>query len=216
ADDGRVLTMPRRQERCLLGILLLEAGRAIPLERLRELLWEDAVPRQPHQAIRTYVARIRALLVSAGAQEHGVSLTAHRGGYALKVDPDAVDVHRFRRLLAAAGESADLPERDRLLREALALWRGPALHNAAPDRLRERLCADLDELRLRAVEESLAAGLDLGRHPQLLPDLARLNAEHPYRDRLVELQMLALYRLGRAAEALDVYRQAPHPLPRHP
>jgi DNA-binding SARP family transcriptional activator/Tfp pilus assembly protein PilF len=205
--DGRLLTLPRRQERCLLAILLLEAGRTVSMDRLCDLLWEDNPPDQARQAVRTYVARIRALLAQAGGED-ATALVAAGGGYVLRVEPDTVDAHRFRRLLDEAAKTADLAERDRLLREALGLWRGPALQSAASDRLRERLCADLDELRLHAVEELLATGLELGRHRDLLPELARLGAEHPTRERLVELHMLALYRDGRTAEALDVYSRA--------
>jgi DNA-binding SARP family transcriptional activator len=206
--DGPALTLPRRRERCLLAILLLEAGRVVPIDRLCELLWEDNPPQQPHRLLRSHIARIRALLARAGAAEHGITLTSQQRGYVLKVDPDTVDVHQFRRLLHIAGRTSDLAERDRLLREALTLWRGPALHHAATDRLRQRLCADLDEQRLRALEEWIAIGLSLGRDHEFLPELAQLNAQDPVRERLIELHMRTLYRLGRTAEALEVYRQA--------
>jgi DNA-binding SARP family transcriptional activator/tetratricopeptide (TPR) repeat protein len=208
ADDGRVLSLPRRQERALLGILLLAGDRTLSIERLSELLWEGDPPEQARQAIRTYVARIRGLLAEAGAVAHGVALLADSGGYRLKVPPEAVDALIFRTLFERAGRTADLAERDQLWRDALALWRGPALHNAGSDQLRHRLCADLDELRMHAVEESLATGLALGRDRELLPELARLVAENPVRERLVELHMRALYRHGRTAEALDSYRNA--------
>jgi DNA-binding SARP family transcriptional activator/Tfp pilus assembly protein PilF len=208
ADDGSVHGLPRRQERALLAILLLEAGRTVSIDRLCELLWEDNEPDQARKAIRTLAARIRAMLIQAGSAHAAVRLVSDRGGYTLKVDPDAVDAHRFRTLLDRARQTADLCERDRLLREALTLWRGPALHNVVSEPLRQRLCAELDEQRLQAVEASIAAGLDLGRHEQLLPELARLGAEHPVRERLVELHMRALHHAGRTAEALELYRQA--------
>jgi DNA-binding SARP family transcriptional activator/tetratricopeptide (TPR) repeat protein len=207
-DDGRILTLPRRQERLLLAILALQAGQAVSIGRLCALLWDDNPPGPAPAALRTYVARIRSLLARADAPDGGVALVADRGGYVLRVAPELVDAHRFRRLVDAARHHPELAERDRLLREALGLWHGPALHHAADDRLRERLCADLEELRLQAVEASLATGLDLGRHHELLPELARLNAEHPVRERLVELHMLALYRQGRTAEALSVFHSA--------
>src|SRR5206468_10051590 len=106
-------------------------------------------------------------------------------------------------------------ERDRLLREALALWRGPALNRPATDPLRQRLCADLDELHLQAHERSLAIGIELGRHHKLVGDLARLRAEHPTRQRLTELHMLALYRSGRTADALDIYHRTRDRLAEH-
>src|SRR5206468_9123618 len=97
--------------------------------------------------------------------------------------------------------------RDGILREALALWRGPALYGAADDELRDRLCTDLEEVRLRAGEESLAVAMELGRQQDVIPRLARLTAEYPLRARLVELHMRALHRDGRAAEAPDAYRR---------
>ena len=202
--DGRVLTLSRRHERCMLAILLLEPGRVVTTDRLCELLWEESRPSQARQAVRSYAARIRGVLAAADG-EHRVTLISDRGGYLLTVAPDAVDAHRFRLLLDRATHTDDLPERDRLLREALALWRGPALHNAASGRVRDRICADLDELRLHAIEESLAVGLELGRHRDVLPELARLTGEHPLRERIVELYMRGLYHAGRTAEALDVY-----------
>jgi len=205
-DDGRIVTLPRRQERCLLGILLLEAGHVVPLPRLVGLLWDGDPPARAAQALRTYVARIRSLLARAGAVDHGVRLVSAHGGYILDVDTDAVDAHRFRSLLKEAA-TADLATRDRILQECLALWHGPALDRAASDEQRDRLCADLTELRVRAVEEYLATELDLGRHRAVLPELIRYRAEHPDRERLVELHMLALYRDGRTADALEAYER---------
>jgi DNA-binding SARP family transcriptional activator/predicted negative regulator of RcsB-dependent stress response len=205
ADDGQVHTLGRRQERCLLAILLLEAGRVVPVDRLCQLLWDDNPPEQARRAVHAHVARIRAALTRTG----GVELLSQRDGYLLRVDPDSVDAHRFRTLISQATGTADPVERDRLLGEALRLWRGPALYKATTsDRLRQRLCADLEEQRLQALEEATATGLALGRHRELLGELARLGAEHPLRERLVELHMLALYRCGRTAEALDVYQRA--------
>jgi DNA-binding SARP family transcriptional activator/tetratricopeptide (TPR) repeat protein len=208
ADDGQVLSLPRRQERCLLGILLLEAGRIVSTDRLCELLWDDEPPPRARRSVQSYAARVRALLNRAGAGEYGVALVSRHGGYRLDVPPALVDVEQFRRSVDRAASTTDLSERDKLLREALALWHGLALQNAASDRLREQLCADLAELRRHAVEESLTTGLRMGRHHELLPELARLNAEHPTRERLVELHMLALYREGRTADALEVYFRA--------
>ncbi len=205
AEDGRVLTLPRRQERCLLGILLLEAGHTVPMSRLCDLLWDGDPPQKANSAVRTYVARVRSSLARAQAADHDVTLTADSGGYRLVVDPDLVDVHRFRRLIRDAAATGSLVERDKLLGDALALWRGPALYRAASDRVRERLCADLHELHLHAMENRLAVGVELGRHRDLLADLARVAAEHPTRERLTEIHMLALYRAGRTADALDAY-----------
>ena len=205
AGSGQVVTAPRRLERSLLAILLLEAGRTVLMDRLVELLWEDEPPANPRRVVHTYVARLRAVLAGAGAAQDGVALVSDRGGYVLRLDPALVDAHRFRALVARAAQSDDLDERGQLLTDALTLWRGPALENAATDRLRQRMCADLEELRLHAVEESVATGLGLGREQDLLPELTKLVAEYPGRQRLVELLMLALYRAGRTSEALAAY-----------
>jgi DNA-binding SARP family transcriptional activator/tetratricopeptide (TPR) repeat protein len=205
ADDGRVLTLRRRQERCLLAVLLLDAGRAIPVDRLGELLWDGAPPEQFRQTLRTYAARIRALVALAGADRHGVMLKAKDGGYVLDIDAGLVDIHRFRQLVDQATGTADPGRRDRVLRDALALWHGPPLEQAASPWLRHRLCTDLEELHQRAVEESMAVGLALGHHRELLPELARLTIEQPLHERLVALHMLALHQAGRTADALDLY-----------
>jgi DNA-binding SARP family transcriptional activator/tetratricopeptide (TPR) repeat protein len=203
--DGRPLTPPRRQERCLLAILLLEQGRVVPVDRLCDLLWDGEPPERAYQSLRSQVAHLRALLARADPDCH-VSLVSDRRGYALKAPADAVDAYRFRALVDRAG-TTNLFERERLLRDALGLWRGPALHNAAPDRVRHRLCIELEELRMQAIEESMATGLALGRAAELVPQLARLNIEHPERERLVELHMRALCQQGRTTDALEVYRQ---------
>jgi DNA-binding SARP family transcriptional activator len=208
SDDGEVHILGRRQERCVLAILLLEAGRVVSVDRLCQLLWDDDPPLRARRAVHAQVARIRSVLAQAGAHTAGVELASHRNGYLLQVDPDTVDVHRFRRLCDEAANTTNLGRREQLLRDALALWRGPALHNAiTSDRLRQRLCTELEEQRLSAQEELIGTGLELGRVDLLLPELARLGADNPVRERLVGLHMRALYRQGRTTEALEVYRQ---------
>jgi DNA-binding SARP family transcriptional activator/tetratricopeptide (TPR) repeat protein len=204
--DGGVLTLRRRQERCMLAILLLECGRIVLTERLCALLWEDEPPDGAQAAVRSLASRIRTMLRQGG--DPGVVLVSEGRGYRLTAAPEQVDAHLFRGLVDRAAHAGELAERDRLLSAALALWRGPALHRAATDRVRQRLCGDLDEMHLQAIEESLAVGLQLGRHRQMLPEVVRLAAEHPTRDRLIELHMLALQQDGRTADALEVYARA--------
>jgi DNA-binding SARP family transcriptional activator/tetratricopeptide (TPR) repeat protein len=200
---GSVLSPARRQERCLLAILLLEAGRVVPVDRLCDLLWEENPPDHARRLLQSHAARIRGLLARLDGE---VRLVSRTGGYLLEVSPDCVDAHRFRRLVRDAAE-VDVPtRREELLRDALGLWRGPALQDAASDWLRERLCADVNELRLHAIEESMDAGIAMGRH--LVAELAQLTAAHPTRERLIELHMVALQRAGRTAEALEVFARA--------
>jgi DNA-binding SARP family transcriptional activator/tetratricopeptide (TPR) repeat protein len=205
-DDGRLITPSRRRERCLLAVLLLEPGHVVPAHRLTDLLWDNQPSEHARRALYAHVARLRAVL--ADADGSGVALISHGEGYLLRVQPDTIDAHQFRDLVEQAAATPDLDQRAERLRSALALWRGPALHNAATDRLRERLCTDLEELRLHAIEESLATGLALGRHGALISELAQLTAAHPLRSRLTRLYMLALHHTGRGADALDVYTAA--------
>jgi DNA-binding SARP family transcriptional activator/O-acetyl-ADP-ribose deacetylase (regulator of RNase III) len=195
-DDGRVLRPGRRHERCVLGILLIDANRVVTVERLIRLLWDGGLPVDPSRNVRTYVARLRSLLTQAGAERHGVALASAPGGYRLTVPPQLVDLLLFQDLARRAMATADLVVRERLLVEALDLWQGPDL------------LAGLDELRTLALEFLMETRLDLGHHRALLPELSRLTAEYPDRERLVELYMLALYRSGRTADALEVFTRA--------
>jgi DNA-binding SARP family transcriptional activator len=207
-DDGQVVTPVRRRERGLLGILLLEPGQVVPAHRLAELLWDGDPPDRARRALYSHVARIRALPADAGAGADEVALVSHGDGYLIRVAPELVDAQRFRRLVEQAGRTADLTGRARLLREALALWRGPVLHNAVTDRLGEQLGMELAELRLHATEESMAVGLAQGAHAELVGELARLAAAHPLRSRLLRLHLLALYHCGRTGDALEAYAAA--------
>jgi DNA-binding SARP family transcriptional activator/tetratricopeptide (TPR) repeat protein len=203
-DAGRVFTLPRRHERCLLAILLLDVGHRVPIERLCDLLWDDTPPAQARSAVHTYVARIRAMLALADPSRRA-TLISRRGGYLVTADPAMIDVHQFQALLALAGRTDDLTERARYLEQTLLVWRGPPLEHAATPHLRARLCADLEQLHHRAVEDRLTVGLALGHGRDLLPELARLVVEHPTRERLLALHVRALYQEGRTDEALDVY-----------
>ena len=126
----------------------------------------------------------------------------------LDVAPDQVDLGRFERLCAEARAAADVAERAEKLREALGLWRGPPLADLAYEPFAALEIARLEELRLAAREELIDAELELGRHADLVPELERLVQEHPFDERLRGQLMLALYRAGRQAEALEAYQEA--------
>ena len=138
-------------------------------------------------------------------------LTTRSPGYVIRVEPDELDLHRFERLvdegrsLLARGLAADASER---LRDALSLWRGPALADFAYESFAQAAIARLEEIRLAAVELRIDADLALGRHDELVGELEALVAEHPLRERLRRYLMTALYRSGRQAEALDAYQDA--------
>jgi len=198
---GRLIEVGRRRERCLLGVLLLEAGAAVPAERLAGLLWDDQPPDGVRSALRTHMSRLRALLDPDGDGGRGIALVHASGGYLARVEPGAVDALRFRTAVEQAHEVSGPRERAGLLRAALGLWRGPLLAGAASDRLRDRLGPWWAEARLAALEDAIEAELACGRHRELAGELSMLCREHPYRERFACLLMLALYRAGRQADA---------------
>ncbi|QFZ21127.1 AfsR/SARP family transcriptional regulator [Saccharothrix syringae] len=200
-EEGRPVPVAGPQLRCVLAVLASEAGRAVPLPRLVEALWEVPPP-AARGTVQVYASRLRKLLSGSG-----IALVSAGGGYRLDVDPADVDVHRFRDAVRRAREAPDVALRRQLLAGALAEWRGPAFADAAGGPLRDRVVVALAEERLAALEERLEADLELGRHHDVVGELAALAAEHPGRERLTAALMLALHRCGRRVEALEVYRR---------
>ena len=130
AASGEPVDLGRRQERCLLGLLLLETGRPVPTDRLADLLWDGAPPEGARGVLQTYIARIRRRLAT-----HGAGITRVANGYQIDAPPDTIDVHRFRALVAQARGASDPEAKTRYLDPALALWRGPLFGNDASDAL---------------------------------------------------------------------------------
>jgi DNA-binding SARP family transcriptional activator/tetratricopeptide (TPR) repeat protein len=201
---GEPLAIGPRKQRFVLAVLALEVNRLVPVDRLVELTWPVAPPRQAEHAVRVCVSGLRAALAGAGP---AVEITTGGSGYALRAEPMTVDAHRFRSLVEQARATDDDPGRVALLDEALRLWRGPALAGTVPAESRDQLCHALDEARLLAVEDRVDARLRLGQQRAVLDELTGLARAHPARERLVGQLMLALYRDGRAGEALAAYRQ---------
>jgi DNA-binding SARP family transcriptional activator len=199
-ESGRPLPLGPRRDRFVLAVLALEAGRPVPVARLIELNWPVAPPRTAVNAIMVGISRLRGVL--AGHTE----IVRQGAGYALRMPPEDIDVHRFRTLVEQAADAGD-GEKIALLDEALGLWSGPALDAVAPSEVRDRLCHRLDEARLTAIEDRLDAHLRLGAHRDVLAGLTTLIDEHPMRERLAGQLMLALYRAARPADALTVYRR---------
>ncbi|MEU0165201.1 BTAD domain-containing putative transcriptional regulator [Streptomyces iakyrus] len=199
--EGRpVLLGSRRQERCLLAVLLLHAGHSVPTGRLIDLLWDDAPPASARATVHTYVGRLRAAL-----RPYGVSVETRHDGYAVERGPHRIDAREFTELVGHAADARDPVERIGHYDRALALWQGPLLADVADDRLRSRLDGGLGELRLTAVERRAEAQLGMGLPERVVADLTPLLPEHPARERLVAAQMTALHRTGRRAEALRLY-----------
>jgi DNA-binding SARP family transcriptional activator len=199
--EGRALELKRRKQRSLLALLLLQAGKVVSTDRLVEELWAGTPPKTAVGSLQNLVSGLRKVL--------GRDIVRTREpGYMLDVDPDRVDLHRFERLVAQAAEGGDAERRSSLLREALGLWRGAPMADLAFEPFAHVEVARLEELRTAAREELAQAELELGRHSRLVGELENLVAENPLRERLRGQLMLALYRSGRQAEALEAYRQA--------
>jgi DNA-binding SARP family transcriptional activator len=197
-DGDGVVALPRRQQRALLAALALRAGEVVSSERLIADLWGERAPASATGSLQNTVHGLRKLL---GRD----ALVTQAPGYRLAIARDAVDANRFETLLAQA-RTAEPGERAARLREALALWRGAALADLDEEDFARLEAARLEELRVTALEERVDAELELGRHTALVGELEQLVATHPLRERLRGQLMLALYRCGRQAEALEVYR----------
>ena len=203
-DGEREVSLPGPRPRALLAVLLLHANEVVPAERLVDELWGEDSPERAAAALRVNVSRLRKALP-------GDVLTTRAPGYVLRVEGDDLDLHRFERLveegrsLLAHGLAGDASAR---LRDALVLWRGPALADFTYESFAQAAIARLEEIRLAAVEFRIDADLALGRHDELIGELEGLVAEHPLRERLRAFLMTALYRSGRQAEALDAYQDA--------
>ncbi|HSC90965.1 MAG TPA: AfsR/SARP family transcriptional regulator [Gaiellaceae bacterium] len=202
-DGDRRLPLGGGQQRALLALLLLEANRVVPAERLVDELWPEGPPQTAATAVQVYVSRLRKAL--------GPAAIATRGrGYVVEVEDGRLDLQRFE-ALAAAGRRAlaegDAERAATLLRDALAEWRGPPLADLAGEAAAAPAIARLEALRVSAIEDRAEADLALGRHAELAEELEALVAGNPHRERLRAQLMLALYRAGRQAEALAVYRE---------
>ena len=201
-NDDRPVIVTGAKQRALLAMLALHPGQMVPADQLVEGLWGENPPPAVRNGLQGLVSKLRRLLGSAGV------IVMRGGGYALDVPLAAVDTHHFEQLVAqgrTAATSGDLARAVTLLSEADAMWRGEALTEFAYEEFASGAATRLSELRLAAMEERLDAELQLG-HPGVVSELTTLVASHPLRERLRGLLMLALYRSGRQAEALRVYR----------
>ena len=199
-SNGVPLELGGPRQRSVLSVLLLHAGEVVPATTLIYDIWGETPPGTAANLLQGYVSDLRKSL--------GHHTIVTRGpGYALDIEPAAVDLYRFERLVAAAdgAEPAVAAER---LGEALGIWRGRAFADLADVQFARDASRRLEELRLAALERRVDADLALGRHAALTGELEQLVAEHPLRERFRALQMLALYRCGRQAEALEAYQAA--------
>ncbi|GAB2960570.1 AfsR/SARP family transcriptional regulator [Saccharothrix stipae] len=198
--DGRVVEVGHAQQRCVLAVLLVEANRVVTIEQLLDRAWAGRLPYKARQVASSYVSRLRRVLTPAG----DVAIVRRGGGYVLEVDPEAVDLHRFRHLVQQARGAGDAPALA-LLEEAAGLWQGepfagldtPWLAAVRTGLEREHIAARLDRIDV---------ALRCGRHTEVLPELSALADQDAVDERVAAQFMLALHRAGRTTDALAHYR----------
>jgi DNA-binding SARP family transcriptional activator len=194
------LPLGGQKQRAVLALLLLDANRVVSVDRLIDALWGAQPPKTATTSLQNFVSQLRKVLGSD-------VLETQMPGYRLHVSPGELDLDRFRRLCETA-RTSELEERRTALREALALWRGPPLADFQFEAFAQGEIGRLEELRLAAVEDRIEADLEAGLDAELVGELESLVDAHPLRERLRAHLMLALYRSGRQAEALQVYQGA--------
>ena len=200
----RTISLGGGKQRALLALLVLNANETVSTDRLVEELWGERAPATASKVVQNHISQLRrafadGLLVTEGS------------GYTLRLEPGSVDLDRFERLLdegRGAHARGDPEQASDLLREALALWRGPPLADFAFESFAQSEIARLEERRVVALEERIEADLALGRHADLVGELEALITKQPLRERLRGQLMLALYRGGRQSEALNAYQEA--------
>jgi YVTN family beta-propeller protein len=204
SDAGRSVALGPAKQRALLAALLVHANEVVSTDRLIDELWGERPPAKAAKSIQVYVSQLRKAMGDGRLETSG-------HGYVLHVAPGALDSERFENLLAEGREALAAGEASRAagtLRAALALWRGPALSDVAYEPFTHAELGRLEELRLAAHEERIDADLALGRAAELVPELEGLVRTEPLRERLRGQLMIALYRSGRQADALEAYQDA--------
>jgi DNA-binding SARP family transcriptional activator len=201
--SDRPLALGGPKQRALLAVLLLHRGEVVSTDRLVDALWGGRASATAARTVQVYVSNLRKAL--------GAGLVVTRGhGYLLETEPGQVDLDRFRQLVAGgrrALESGDPQQAAEYLRDALVLWRGPPLADLAYETFAQGDIGRLEEERVAALEDRIDADLAIGRDGDLIPEPESLVAANPLHERLREQLMVALYRAGRQADALAVYRQ---------
>ncbi|MEU7067602.1 AfsR/SARP family transcriptional regulator [Streptomyces sp. NPDC053429] len=215
-EHGVSITPTALKPRQVLALLALHADQVVPVSALIEELWGGEPPRSARTTLQTYVLQLRSLITTALEQGGDDTRTAKDvlvtlpGGYLLNSNGGTSDVREFDRLAGLgyrAMDAGDHPGAARLLREALALWSGPAFADVAGGVQLDMECRRLEESRLCALDQRIDADLRLGRHRELLAELTVLASRYRTHENLHGQFMLALHRSGRRGEALDVYQR---------
>ena len=210
-EGSRSLTLGGAKQQALLAVLVLNANRVISTDRLIDALWGERAPDGAAHTIQVFVSQLRKALRADGERPHEELLVTQGSGYVLRAAPEQVDLNVFEAMVDEGRKAladGDPGRASVLLREALDLWRGPALAGLEDEPFAEPYVARVEDVRLAAMEDRIDADLALGRHGEIVGELRALVAEFQLRERLRGQLMLALYRSGRQAEALSAYRDA--------
>jgi YVTN family beta-propeller protein len=203
---GERLPLGGPNQRALLALLILHANQSVRRERLIDEIWGETPPRTAPVSLNGYISKLRKLLTNGS----GAAVETRPEGYVLRIEPEQLDVTRFERLVAKARqEKADgrTGEAEDALMAALELWRGPPLADLAYAPFAQSEIARLEEIRVSAIEDRFELELDHGRHAAVVGELEKFANDHPLSERPAALLMLALYRSGRQAEALQAYER---------
>ncbi|HEY0451206.1 AfsR/SARP family transcriptional regulator [Actinophytocola sp.] len=212
--DGISIVPTASKPSQVLAVLALNAGHLVTVRALCDEIWGSRPPRSGVQTLQTYILKLRGMLEHALADRSDTCskdiLITRRPGYVLAVEPGDVDATRYDRLSSAGRQAVnegDHAAASRLLADALRLWRGPAFADLPAGPLLGVEAVRLEENRLGDLYLRIEADLKLGRHHQLLGELAALCARHPLMENFCTQHMVALYRCGRRSQALEAYRR---------
>jgi DNA-binding SARP family transcriptional activator len=204
--SGQVTAVPAAKQRIVLAALLLNANQVVTVSQLGDALWGAARPPNDAAVVRTYVTRLRRVLGESGGR-----ITGRPPGYLLEIrspaEFDLAEVMSLRSAALGAAEAGRWDEVTEVLRTALGMWRGAPLADVPSDALHQGELPRLAELRLELIETRVTADLQLGQAGEIVSELRSLVTEHPLRERFTAQLMLACYRCGRQAEALQAYRE---------
>ncbi|MBH5335028.1 AfsR/SARP family transcriptional regulator [Streptomyces pactum] len=210
---GQSIVPTAGKPRQILALLSVYANQMLPVPTLMEEIWGSDMPRSALTTLQTYILQLRRRIAAAyGPQAPQASkdvLATRYGGYLLEAEPGSVDVQEYDRLVSAGNDALDAGDdvqASLLFRQALSVWRGPALVDVRVGPILEIEVARLEESRLGVLERRIEADLRLGRHAALLTELTELTARHPLHEGLHAQCMAALYRAGRPWQALEVYQ----------
>ncbi|HEV3472268.1 MAG TPA: BTAD domain-containing putative transcriptional regulator, partial [Actinomycetota bacterium] len=205
--DGRSIRLGGRKQRTLLAYLVLRSNKVVTNSQLVDALWSEDPPNTATQTIHVYVSQLRKALDS---DDSGAHLVTEGAGYVLRAAPDNIDLTNFEATVKDAKATIKrgaVDEAAALLRRAISMWRGPALGELATEQALRADAARLDEMRRSVMEELVDIELSLGRHAEVVGELRSLVADDPLREGFRAQLMLALYRQGRQAQALEVYEE---------